>query len=92
MAIRRIGQILVDMGFLTDDQLEQLLEEQEQRPHELLGRIAESLGLVSDDQVAQALAEQMGMQTINLGEVVVPPDVLSQVTELMARSASATVR
>ncbi len=37
MAIRRIGQILVDLGFLTDDQLEMLLEEQQQRPGEMLG-------------------------------------------------------
>ena len=32
MAIRRIGQILVDLGFITDDQLEALLEEQPQHP------------------------------------------------------------
>ena len=32
MAMRRIGQILVDLGFITDDQLETLLEEQQQRP------------------------------------------------------------
>ncbi len=38
MAIRRIGQILVDLGFITDDQLETLLEEQQQRPGELLGQ------------------------------------------------------
>ena len=29
MAIRRIGQILVDMGFISDDQLKMLLEDQE---------------------------------------------------------------
>ena len=38
MAMRRIGQILVDLGFITDDQLETLLEEQQQRPGELLGQ------------------------------------------------------
>ena len=27
MAIRRIGQILVDLGFINDEQLEMLLEE-----------------------------------------------------------------
>ena len=32
MAIRRIGQILVDLGFLREEQLEMLLEEQQQRP------------------------------------------------------------
>ncbi len=40
MAIRRIGQILVDLGFLSDEQLEMLLEEQQQRPGEMLGQIA----------------------------------------------------
>ena len=38
MAIRRIGQILVDMGFINDDQLEMLLEEQDRQPGEKLGR------------------------------------------------------
>jgi type IV pilus assembly protein PilB len=85
MAIRRIGQILVDLGFITDEQLEILLDEQEQRPHEMLGRIAESMGFVSDEQLAQALAEQMGMQAISLGEVVIPPEVLGYITEPMAQ-------
>jgi type IV pilus assembly protein PilB len=85
MAIRRIGQILVDLGFITDDQLEVLLEEQQQRPYELLGDVAQSLGLVTDEQVAQALAEQMGMQVISLADVAIPPGVLDKVTEPMAQ-------
>ena len=85
MAIRRIGQILVDLGFITDEQLEMLLEEQQQRPGELLGQIAISMGLVNDDQLAQALAEQLGMQVINLGDMVIPAEVLAHVTEPMAQ-------
>ena len=64
MAIRRIGQIFVDMGFIDDDQLEMLLEEQQQQPGEKLGKIAEEMGLITDDQLAQALAEQMNLQVI----------------------------
>ena len=56
MAIRRIGQIFVDMGFIDDDQLEMLLEEQQQQPGEKLGKIAEEMGLITDEQLAQALA------------------------------------
>ncbi len=85
MAIRRIGQILVDLGFLTDEQLEMLLEEQQQRPGEMLGQIAIGMGLITDDQLAQGLAEQMGMQVISLSDVVVPPEVLGYVTEPMAQ-------
>lgn len=85
MAIRRIGQVLVDLGFLTDDQLETLLDEQRSRPGELLGQIAISLDMITDEQLAQALAEQMGLQVITLSDVVVPPDVLAHLTEPMAQ-------
>jgi len=86
MAIRRIGQIFVDLGFIDEDQLEMLLEEQQDnRPNELLGKIAESLGMVTEEQVAQALAEQMGMQTFALSEAVIPPEVLNYITEPMAQ-------
>jgi type IV pilus assembly protein PilB len=85
MALRRIGQILVDLGFITDIQLDMLLEEQQQRAGELLGQIAISMGLISDEQLAHALAEQMGLQVINLGDIVIPPEVLAHVTEPMAQ-------
>jgi type IV pilus assembly protein PilB len=84
MAMRRLGQILVDLGFISDEQLELLLEEQQQRPGELIGKVAQDMGLITEEQLAQALAEQMGMQVINLADVVVPPEVLSHVTETMA--------
>jgi len=84
MAFRRIGQIMVEMGFITPQQLQALLEEQQQRPGEMLGQIAISLGMISDDQLAQALAEQMNMQVIHLSDVVIPPEVLTHITEPMA--------
>jgi len=85
MAIRRIGQILVDLGFINDEQLEMLLDEQQQRPGELFGQIAISMGLINEDQLVQALAEQMNMPVVNLTDVVIPPDVLAYVTEPMAQ-------
>ncbi len=85
MAIRRIGQVMVDLGFITDDQLEQLLEAQQQSPGELLGKMAESQGLVNEEQMAQALAEQWGMQVVHLADMVIPPNVLNMVTETMAQ-------
>jgi len=85
MALRRIGQIFVDLGFITDDQLVMLLDEQSHHPGQLLGKLAESLGLITEEQLAQALAEQWGMQAIHLGDLVLSPDVLSRVTEPMAQ-------
>ncbi len=84
MAIRRIGQIFVDLGFMSDDQLEALLEEQQNHPGQLLGKVAEAQGLINEEQLSQALAEQWGMQVIHLGDTVIPPNVLNLVTETMA--------
>jgi type IV pilus assembly protein PilB len=85
MAIRRIGQILVDLGFLRENQLEMLLEEQQQRPGEMFGQIAMSMNLITDEQLAQALAEQMGMQVVSVADSDIPPEVLSMITEPMAQ-------
>ena len=85
MAIRRIGQVLVDLGFVSDDQLEMLLEEQDRQPGEKLGKIAEDLGLITDEQIAQALAEQMNMQVISLAEFELTPELKEQISETMAQ-------
>ncbi|MEC7408660.1 MAG: GspE/PulE family protein [Rubripirellula sp.] len=85
MAPRRIGQILVDLGFLTDEQLEIVLEEQEQQPGALFGRIAEEMQLITDDQLIQALAEQMGMQTVSLEDFKFEEEVLEKISETMAQ-------
>ncbi|MEX0865797.1 MAG: ATPase, T2SS/T4P/T4SS family [Pirellulales bacterium] len=85
MAHRRIGQILVDLGYLDDDQVERVLAEQQDQNGELFGKLAIGMGLINDDQLAQAVAEQADLQVVNLQELTVPADVLAQVTEPMAQ-------
>ncbi len=84
MAQRRLGQILVDLGYLTEDQLWDVLEEQKQSPGEVIGQVAVRMGLVTDAQVTEALAEQWGMPVVNLAETNVPPKVLQLVPQTMA--------
>ena len=84
MASRRLGQILVDLGYLTEDQLWDVLEQQKQSPGEVIGRVAVRLGLVNESQISEALAEQWGMQVVNLPETNVPAKVLELVPETMA--------
>ncbi|MCP4173146.1 MAG: Flp pilus assembly complex ATPase component [Fuerstiella sp.] len=83
MAQRKLGQILVDLGYLTDDQLWDVLEEQKQSSG-LIGQVAVRLGMVTETQVTEALAEQWGMPVINLAETNIPPQVLELVPQTMA--------
>ncbi|MGH3072770.1 MAG: hypothetical protein ACRDNB_10950, partial [Gaiellaceae bacterium] len=56
---RQLGQIMVDEGFLTQDQLLDALAEQN-RSGTPLGKVLVDLGYVSPGAVANALAEQHG--------------------------------
>lgn len=85
MSSRRIGQIFVDMGFMTDDQLVLLLEEQQQQPGALLGKLAEDMSLITDEQLAQALGEQQNMKVVSLGDAPIAQELLDRLTETMAQ-------
>ena len=85
MALRRLGQILVDLGYISDEQLELVVDEQQQRPGHLLGQVAMDMGLITDDQLVQALGEQMSLRTVALGDLTIEKEVLAMVTEPMAQ-------
>ena len=84
MAKRRLGQILVDLGYINEDQLWDILEEQKSSPGEVIGRVAIRMGLATDAQVSEALAEQWGMQVVSLKDTTITPKVLDLVPETMA--------
>ncbi len=84
MAHRRFGQILVDLGYLTEDQLWDVLEAKKQGQGELTGQIAIAMGFVTEAQVTEALAEQWGMPVVNLAETTIPAKALELVPQTMA--------
>jgi type IV pilus assembly protein PilB len=84
MALKRIGQILVDLGLVDEQQLENMLEEQSTRG-ELLGRVGVSLGFYTDEQLGEALAEQWGTTFVSLYDREIPADALAAISEPMAQ-------
>jgi len=85
MAARSFGQVLIDLGYIDEEQYDLLKEEQLQRPGELLGQIAISLNMLTEDQIAQALAEQLDLQVVAVSDLTIPPEVLAHITEPMAQ-------
>jgi type IV pilus assembly protein PilB len=84
MAQRRLGQILVDLGYLSEDQLWDVLEAQKQSQGEIIGQVAIRMGFVTEAQVTEALAEQWGMPVVNLAETTIPAKALELVPQTMA--------
>ncbi len=81
---RRLGTILVDMGYLDEETLWKVLEEQKRAGTELLGKVAVRLGLVKEDQVLKALGEQLGMKVVKLADMTIPAELTELVNETMA--------
>ncbi len=80
---RRLGQILIDMGYLDEEGLWKVLEDQK-RERDLIGRVAVRLKLVTEDKVLKALGEQLGMKVVKLGDLTIPTEVVDMVDESMA--------
>lgn len=85
MALRRLGQIFADLGFITDDQLEMLVEEQSQNQGALIGRVASDMGLITDEQLIQALGEQFNLQPQDIEGITPPKEVLEVLSDAMAK-------
>jgi len=83
-AKRHLGQILIDQGILTEDQLRIALLEQTKQ-HVPVGRLLVQLGFVSEATLRDALSEKLGLQAVDLGRIIVDPSALKLVPRDMAR-------
>jgi type IV pilus assembly protein PilB len=69
---RRIGELLVSHGLLTDEQLRHALSEQERMEggrRRRLGRVVVDQGYLTEGQLAYALADLLHLELVDLGEL-----------------------
>ncbi len=81
---KRIGDLLIEKGVLTSDQLSIALTEQK-KSSAPLGKIIVQLGFVTEAVVRDALGEALGQESIDLSKVVLDSEVLQLVGKDIAR-------
>lgn len=81
---RRIGDVLLEMGIVTPDQLRIALTEQKTRS-EPLGKIIVSLGFATEAIMREALGEALGADSVDLTRVVADMEALQLVPKDIAR-------
>jgi len=74
----KLGELLVEQGLISLDQLKQALDEQK-RTGEFLGSVLTRLGLVSNARLLPLLAQQVGMPYVRLDDRRIPPEVIAKV-------------
>jgi len=81
---KQLGQLLIEAGKITEEQLESALRYQ--RDHDTyLGHAIQSLGFVSEQELMEFISEQLELPFMNLEDFIINPDALNAISDTIAR-------
>lgn len=86
----RLGDLLIQQGLLTEEQLKFALEEQK-RSGRKLGRIVVDSSFVTEEAISQALARQLRAPYVDLRHFNPKPELINLLPEAQARRFRAVV-
>ena len=86
----RLGDLLIQQGLLTDEQLKFALDEQK-RSGRKLGRIVVESSFVTEEAISQALAKQLRIPFVDLKHFNPKPELIRLLPEAQARRFRAIV-
>jgi MSHA biogenesis protein MshE len=86
----RLGDLLIEQGLLTQEQLKLSLDQQKTTGRKL-GRVFVESGYVTEDGISNALARQLRIPFVNLDSFTPKPDLIRLLPEAPARRFRALV-
>jgi type IV pilus assembly protein PilB len=81
---KKIGQLLIEAGHVTEKELNIGLAEQKKRGKRI-GQVLIELGYLSEDKLLPILGKQLKVPFVDLSKVEIKPDVLKMVPEKICR-------
>jgi MSHA biogenesis protein MshE len=86
----RLGELLLDAGAITQDQLDQALAMQKRTGHKL-GRALTEVGAIEEAELYQFLAKRLEIDYLELSSIKLQPDTVKLLPEVQARRLRALV-
>jgi type IV pilus assembly protein PilB len=81
---KQLGQILLEEGLLTQEQLDRALEQHRNTPKSL-GRVLIDLGFIRERDLVKALAQQVGLDFVDLSEFPIEAAATTLLPEALSR-------
>ncbi len=78
---KRIGEVLVEAGLASSDQIDRALAEQKKRGERRLGQVLVELGILTEADLAVTLAEKFHIPFVDLEEVPIDDAAVSRVPQ-----------
>ena len=80
----RLGDVLFDSGYITQEQLDDALSQQKEKG-KLLGEMLVELGYIKEEEIMQALQMQLGIEYVDVRRYEINEQALSMVGEQLMR-------
>jgi type IV pilus assembly protein PilB len=80
----RIGDVLKEYGYITDEQLEQALVYQKTHEGVRLGGALIALGLITESQMLEALAKRLDLKKVDLQQITIDPAAVAKIPQQLA--------
>lgn len=84
MAYKRLGDVLLAAGVITEEDLNKALELQK-GTDKRLGNVLTDEGFITEKQLIEALEMQLGVEFIDLSKTIIPAELASVVPKNMAK-------
>ena len=81
---RRLGDLLIMAGMLTQEQLDEGLREQK-GSGKRLGTVLQDLGFITESDVIEALRMQLGIEFVDLNNTTIPPELAQVLPKNVAK-------
>jgi len=85
---QRLGQLLLEQGIITQDELQRAIQEQESTGL-FIGEILVSQGVADEMTIVKSLSSQLGFAFVDLDQVHIEPEAVRQIPEEMCRRLNA---
>ena len=84
MKRRKLGQILVDAGLISEDQLAQAIKEQVETGRRYLGKMIIEKQWAKEEDICQALSKQLNIPFVKLSELEIPTELIEAISRRQA--------
>lgn len=82
--MKKLGQLLIESGLLSEQQLETALKQQS-GSKKRIGEIVIELGYITEDQLQQTIAEKLNLPKLLLTDIEIDPNIVKILPAEMAR-------
>ncbi len=80
----RIGDVLQELGYATDEQIQQALAYQKENKGVRMGDALIKLGFITEKQMLKALADRLNYKTINISDITVDVAAVARVPKALS--------